>query len=520
MRRILGLVIVLVITGAALLAAEIAARIVDGYRLTTIRLEASHDRRPRTAPRGEGGAQKWNGDYDALPYAQKLPVAAGVDLGWFSEPLPAYDDLTTDPELVARTARYKAGFDERLNYEWNLEEVRAVVCRGDHPAFTDLFKQLDDAYMFDPIDGSDEPPYRFLQHARYSTHRQTNNFGWRGPDTPLTKPANTIRIAFVGASTTVGNHGFPYSYPEEIGFWLTRWAAARHPGIGIEVINAGREGINSRSMPAIVRQELRPVEPDLVYYDYDGANQFWPGNFVTTPVANFHRSEPPRAGWFATYSAVGARIGSVLRRAMTRGSEPPKPPLDLMWPPDLDERDPNLAHPQLPVDLPRLLSDVEATRQELVRNGSDLVVTTIGWLVYPGMVLDPDRDAAILNTINTTYWPFSYAHIRRYLDVKTRAIRKYAAAHQLGFVDAADSFPRDPRLFDDPIHLTRAGMRLQAWMVFNSLVPIIERRLAARQWPRLATLHLSKHPAFNGRRLVPIAQVREACGNPGPSKHE
>jgi hypothetical protein len=122
--------------------------------------------------------------------------------------------------------------------------------------------------------------------------------------------------------------------------------------------------------------------------------------------------------------------------------------------------------------------------------------------------------------INTTYWPYSYAHIRRYLDFKTRALRKYAAAHQLDFVDVADSFPRDPRLFADAIHPTRAGTRLQAWMVFNALVPIVERGIAAGQWPRPATLHLSRHPAFPGRRLVPIAQVRAGCGNPGSSKHE
>jgi hypothetical protein len=519
-RRTFGAIVVAACTCIALGAAELAARIVDGYRLTSMSLEASRDRQPRIAPKSDAGAQKWDGDYDALPYAEKSPVADGVDLGWFSELLPAYDDLQPDAELVARTARYKAGNDERLNYEWNLKEVSGVVCRGEHPGFAELFKQLDDAFVFDPAEESAEPPYRFLQHAKYSIHRQTNNFGWRGPDIALTKPAGTIRIAFVGASTTIGNHGFPYSFPEQVGLWLRRWAAARHPGVAIEVINAGREGINSRSLPAIVRQEVLPVEPDLLYYDYDGANQFWPGDFVMTPVANLHPSTEPRPGWLATHSAVGARVGSVLRRTIARGAEPPKPHLDLAWPADLDERDPSLSHPRLPVQLPQLLSDLEATRQELGPSGSDLVVTSIGWLVYPGMVLDPDRDAPILTMINTAYWPFSYAHIRRYLDFKTRTLRKYAAAHQLHFVDVAGSFPRDPRLFYDAIHTTRAGTRLQAWLVFNSLVPIIERHLTAHEWPRPATLHLASHPAFNGRRLVPMAQLRAACGNPGSSKHE
>ena len=518
--RLLGRTVLVVISSAVLVASEIAARVVDGYRLTSLRLEASRDRERHPASTPDAGPQKWIGDYDALPYVKKVPVAAGVDPAWFAVPMAPLADLQPAADLVARMDRYKSGNDERANYEWNLKNVSGVVCRGEHPAFADLFKQLDNAFVFDPTDGSEEPPYRFLQHAQYSSQRQTNNFGWRGPDVALTKPADTIRLAFVGSSTTIGNHGFPYSYPEQVAFFLNRWTAARHPGISIDVINAGREGINSRSLPEVVRQEILPVEPDLVYYDYDGANQFWPGNFVMTPVAGLKPLTEPRPGWFASHSAVGARIGSVLGRTTGRGSEPPKPHLDLQWPADLDERDPNLSHPQLPVDLPQLLSDLEATRTALVPGGTELVVTSIGWLVYPGMALDPDRDAAILNTINTTYWPFSYAHIRRYLDFKTRVLRKYAAAHQLVFVDAAGSFPRDPRLFDDAIHTTRAGTRLQAWLVFNSLVPIIERRLAAQQWPRPATLRLSKHPAFNGRRLVPISQVRAACGNPGPSTHE
>ena len=57
----------------------------------------------------------------------------------------------------------------------------------------------------------------------------------------------TIRIAFVGASTTVGFHAEPYSYPEIVGQWLERWADARHRGLSIEAINAGREAVNSRA---------------------------------------------------------------------------------------------------------------------------------------------------------------------------------------------------------------------------------------------------------------------------------
>jgi hypothetical protein len=147
-------------------------------------------------------------------------------------------------------------------------------------------------------------------------------------------------------------------------------------------------------------------------------------------------------------------------------------------------------------------------------------MTSFAWLVYPGMVVDPARDADLLAYLNTTFWPFTYAHMRRFLDFQTRVFRKYALLHHLDFVDVAAAYPRDPRLFDDAIHMTHAGVRLQAWIVFNGLVPILERRLASNEWPRAATHSLSMHPAFSGRRLVSMTEVRAACGTATQTKNE
>jgi hypothetical protein len=128
------------------------------------------------------------------------------------------------------------------------------------------------------------------------------------------------------------------------------------------------------------------------------------------------------------------------------------------------------------------------------------------------MVVDPARDADLLSYLNTTFWPFSYAHLRRFLDFQTRVFRKYAAVHRLDNIDVGSAYPRDPRLFEDAVHMTHAGIRLQAWMVFNGLVPVIERRLASGEWPRSAMHNLSAHPAFTGRRrLVSRSEMLAAC---------
>ncbi len=97
----------------------------------------------------------------------------------------------------------------------------------------------------------------------------TNEIGWRGPPLrPLTK--RTVRIVFVGASTTADTHGFPWSYPELIDHWLALWAKSKNLNVDFQALNAAREAIWSTDNAAIVRNEVVPMQPDLVVY-YEGA---------------------------------------------------------------------------------------------------------------------------------------------------------------------------------------------------------------------------------------------------------
>ncbi len=509
-RRVFRAILFVSFTSVALAAAEIATRIIDGYRLVSLRLEMSREPLQPAEPEHRSGSQKWRGDTDALPFVQQLPVAAGVDREWFTAHVPDRPVARPDADLQARAERYTRVAELHANYEWNWKFVAKAVCRGDYRDGGDTFNQLDDIYVFDPTDDSEWPTYRFLRGVTYPSGLRTNAFGWRGPDIPLNKPPGTIRIAFIGASTTVSPHAEPYSYPELVGFWLNKWAASHGLGISVDVINAGREGVNSRSIQAVVRQELAPVEPDLAVY-YEGANQFWPADFLWTRLLPRSRVSGPQPSVLASFSAIARRVESAMRHAGLPGVEPPKPPLIVKWPRDLDERDPDLAHPHLPIELPHILGDIEIIRRALEEEGGKLVMTSFVWLVHPGLVLDPVSDAMLFDYLNTMYWPFNYAHMRRFLDFQTRAFRKYAAVHGLDFIDLVAAYPRDPRLFDDAVHMTHAGIRLQAWIVFNGLVPIIERRMASHEWPRPIRHVLSKHPAFGERRLVPMTEVRAAC---------
>ena len=46
------------------------------------------------------------------------------------------------------------------------------------------------------------------------------------------------------------------------------------------------------------------------------------------------------------------------------------------------------------------------------------------------------------------------------------------------------TMPFDPNLFFDAVHKTYPGERMQAWVTFLLLVPLIEQRLASGAWPK------------------------------------
>jgi len=220
----------------ATVAAEAIARVVDGYRLSPLRLELRPDRLAAVnRAHLQFVVQKWRGETDAADYVRQLPVARGVDRDWFTavQPPPA-PPYSPERELEARAKRYP-GAELQANYEWNSRVVSEAVCEG---ALRDVadFDQFESLFVFDPVDGSDLPTFRFLRHAAYPSGLRTNAFGWRGPEIALNKPAHTFRIAFVGASTTVGPHAEPYSYPELVGVWLNRWAASQGLDVSFDVV--------------------------------------------------------------------------------------------------------------------------------------------------------------------------------------------------------------------------------------------------------------------------------------------
>ena len=96
-----------------------------------------------------------------------------------------------------------------------------------------------------------------------------NNFGFRGPDFEVEKEDNTIRVFFVGGSTTLG----PQSSSDNatISGYLEKFFNEIDMENYVQIVNAGKSGFNSLTERALIFDKIQYLNPDIVIV-YDGWN--------------------------------------------------------------------------------------------------------------------------------------------------------------------------------------------------------------------------------------------------------
>jgi hypothetical protein len=419
----------------------------------------------------------------ARRYMAALRTAPGTDPAWFLEdPPPLANRGKPSAVDIARYDDFtnRKIYPAQAQYIWNAKYIEATGCEV--PGVFANFPE--NASVFDPPDGTHYPHFRFPPSSTLPSGLVTNRFGFRGPEIGLAKPPRTIRIAFAGASTTVHVHNLPFSYPDRVGDWLNRYARANGLDVRFEAINAGREGIGSTDIAAIIREEVLPLDPDLVVY-YEGSNQF----MGAPSLASAERvRRGPRLDWGAWLGEKTA-LGNLLARAgalPTGTGEPPKPKHKLVWPASVNPASPDPDDPALPLQLPTIVRDLESVREALRPSGGRLVLASFVWLAGEHLRISQIAHPHIWRYLNEALQPLTYAEIRRIADFQNLVFRRYTETRGIEFLDVAAQLPQDPSLFSDAIHLFEPAERLKAWIVFQQMVPSIRREIDAGHLPRQA----------------------------------
>lgn len=463
----------------SLAAAEAAVRIADDLPVFTDWLPSTLDRdvTARTV--------------DAIPRAE------GVSADWFLRDPPALPNRGEPPAEWTRyvqEARDIPPWISNAFRTFDLFKAYNSEYVGDPCSHPVLRKAPGRIFVFDPVDHSPYPRMRYLPNATTPKGLVSNEVGWRGPPVRLEKPANVIRIVFVGASTTVNSDFYPFSYPELVGGWLNIWAAARGMAVRFETLNAGRVGVVSSDIEAIVRKEVMPFAPELVVY-LEGGNTLVARELVKEPFPPPPAAGPgdaaPETGLAkilhdaSNRSAIARRLHYALSRVVHSGllREPPKPAHEIRWPENFDPADPDLTRPDLPLMLSTAIADLDHIRAELSSIDSEFALSSYKFFVHDGLVLDAARHRALHAQLNVALFPLTYHDLHELVDFQNRVYAKYARIHGLPLVDVARYMPDEADLYTDPVHFSYGGVRLHAWIVLQALVPLIEEKIRQGAWP-------------------------------------
>jgi hypothetical protein len=491
-----------------LLACELTIRAVDGYRLFSPRLVPVANRAAMAAD----AAPDLTGPF--LARAELQP--SGVDTAWFSTS-PA--ELPRLPMPAEMQAVFDAGHHAMFLYQWNDRLLQSIWKRGFGPDLPSGLTGPDAYWVFTPIEPSAFPRYRFPLSVTLPSGVTLNSIGFRGRDIAVRKPPRTVRIACVGASTTVDDHQVPHSYPELLEHFLRQWAALHRPDLTFEVLNAGCEGYSSTDIVQNVRHYVLPLTVDYVVY-YEGANQCHDAQVLRhlrieggippkPPMPGFLDAEAAFRGenrWLYEHCATARRLQTVIagRRLL---AEPEKPPQHLVMPEGMDERSYDRTRAAEVLALGTILDDLDVIRRDVTERNAKLVLCSYRWFVHDGLELHPVQAAGVYRHLNDDYWPASYASLRRVMDLQNRWFEAWANDNGVDFLDVGASMPDDQRLHTDAIHKTALGSRCHAWVTFCLMLPLLERDLGSGAVPLACPIDApDTHPNVPPMRRKTAAQ--------------
>ena len=284
-----------------------------------------------------------------------------------------------------------------------------------------------------------------------------NSLGFRGDEIERVKPARTLRIACLGASTT-----FCAEVSSNRATWPARLQArlqALYPQVRVEVINAGVPAYTAEESLRNLRHRVLPLGPDLVIY-YEANNEI--ARDTETLAARQGLQVNDESGFVATLSKASLLFNLTYKNIAIRA-----------------RGDGDHAIASIPRDLPaRFIGLLDSMATELQQRDVPLVLST--FVVKYRRTQDHPTQIANAD-VAFYYMPWmSIDGLLDAMDVYNQAIVDFAGRRQLGVVDNRDAIPPDANHFRDCMHFTDRGADAMAdrFLTYLQRSGLIDRALA------------------------------------------
>lgn len=313
-----------------------------------------------------------------------------------------------------------------------------ILASGQRAAFSEFrYKDL----------GDGEPkyvPHPFLMFVKNSALPGVNRLGFNGPDWAPEKPAGTIRVACIGASTTEDG------YPEGLAAMLRE----RLPGRSVEVLNFGVSGWSSAQSLVNYSLNVRHFAPDYLVI-HDCPNDYMAIDYPD-PRTDYAQAlkipELPGPRFDAPLERYSSAYALARWTVMRIRNLPPGPDISIMI--RRESTSEGLAGAAENVGLVAgvLASNVEAMARLGAADGARTVVMTVPW--------DSERAA-------------QFPNFPAFMAGGNEALRAMAARDGLALIDLEREMDGLEEFHIDAVHWNAEGVEMKSRIVCDALAVMI-----------------------------------------------
>jgi lysophospholipase L1-like esterase len=306
--------------------------------------------------------------------------------------------------------------------------------------------RIEDAWTVDPRINLRVPV------ANYDNGRlSVNSLGFRGPEIAVPKPAGTVRIAYLGASTTWCGE---VSSNDKVWPHLATASLSRaFPGARFDYINGGVPGYTIQSMTQNLQHRVAPLQPDVIVI-YEASNNL-SGEMRELAVKRgiIENQSVEVSSLPSRYSILWYLVEKNLRlKAAQRAAESGKGLLE--------------------VDPKSLGSDYRHALTELVlaaqRSAKVVAVATFAIQPRPGQ-----SHEQLMRASSSALFYMPFVTPETIIDVYARfngIIREVARETGVLLIEGENDIPGDAAHFTDSVHFSDAGSSVMAERISRALI--------------------------------------------------
>lgn len=277
-----------------------------------------------------------------------------------------------------------------------------------------------------------------------------NHLGFRGPNIPVRKPPEVVRIAFLGASTTICEE---VSNNDLIWPHLTTTSLLQiFPKARFDYVNGGFSGYGLKSSLKNLENRLAPLKPDIIII-YHATNDM-SGELRELAVKQglISEDELKEFSWMGRYSLLWNLVEKNLRlMAAERAARKNHGRLNF---------DPHMLGRQFHDDYVKLIRASQQTAKLVA-------VATFSTHLRKGQNYE-EQNRAMASAL--FYMPFmTFEGLLTSYEQYNRIIRDVAAETGALLIEGENEIPGTPAYFHDSVHFTEAGNKTMADRISRAL---------------------------------------------------